>query len=112
MSQVASPLPAHWPQKNYFKISEVARLLEVKPSVIRYWEKEFSLSSFKPALSKQRVYSVRDLAVLHRIRRLLYDERYTIAGAREKLRERDQAATASDHNKLLQQIDAIIDILP
>lgn len=75
------------PDKQYFRIGEVARLAGVKTHVLRFWESEFrSLRPSKTA-TNQRVYSRRDVALVLRIRDLLYDEGYTIAGARRHLGE-------------------------
>ena len=76
------------PQKIYFRIGEVARLLGVAPHVIRFWETEFK--SLRPQKSRtgQRVYTRRDVERLATIHRLLKEERYTIEGARKHLRER------------------------
>lgn len=70
------------PDKLYFRIGEVARLCKVRTYVLRFWESEFP--QFKPNKSGtgQRLYRRRDVEMAMRIRRLLYDEGYTIAGAR------------------------------
>ncbi|OGQ47529.1 MAG: hypothetical protein A3H42_02470 [Deltaproteobacteria bacterium RIFCSPLOWO2_02_FULL_46_8] len=75
------------PNKLYFRIGEVADLLEVKPYVLRYWETEFP--DIKPSKSKsgQRLYKRRDVEMLVRIKELLYGERFTINGARKRLKE-------------------------
>jgi DNA-binding transcriptional MerR regulator len=75
------------PDRPYFKIGEAARLCAVKPYVLRYWETEFR--SIKPhkTRSQQRLYRRKDLELLLKIRHLLYDERFTIEGARARLRE-------------------------
>jgi len=75
------------PDKLYFKIGEVAKITKVQPYVLRYWESEFSLIKPKKSLSKQRIYSRRDLENIITIKRLLYKERYTLEGAKKKLRE-------------------------
>jgi len=75
------------PDKLYFKIGEVAKITKVRPYVLRYWESEFSLIKPKKTLSKQRIYSRRDLEHILHIKRLLYKERYTLEGAKKKLRE-------------------------
>jgi len=76
------------PDKLYFRIGEVAHLVGVEPYVLRYWEQEFR--SIKPTKSQrgQRVYSRRDVEHLRRIRGLLYEEGFTIAGAKKALRQR------------------------
>ena len=79
----ATPIP----DKAYFRIGEVARILGVKPYVLRYWESEFKTIKQQKSRSQQRLYRRRDVELLLRIKRLLYEERFTIAGARRKLRE-------------------------
>jgi len=69
------------------KIGEAARLLEVKPYVLRFWETEFPLLRPNHTASKHRLYTVKDIEVLSLIKRLLYEERFTIDGARRRLRE-------------------------
>lgn len=73
--------------KLYFKIGEVAEIVGVAPHVLRYWETEFSAIKPQKSRTQQRVYRRRDVATLLRIKRLLYEERFTIAGARKQLRE-------------------------
>lgn len=75
------------PDKLYFKIGEVARLVGVKPYVLRYWESEFSIVRPGKTGSKHRLYRRKDVTTLLEIRRLLYAERYTIEGAKRRLRE-------------------------
>ena len=86
------------PDKLYFKIGEVARLLAVKPYVLRYWESEFSVLRPGKTRSRHRLYRRKDVETLLEIRRLLYAERYTIEGAKRRLRDarspaEDDAAT-------------------
>ena len=76
------------PQKIYFRIGEVARLLAVAPHVIRFWETEFKSLRPQKSSTGQRVYTRRDVERLATIRRLLKEERYTIEGARKYLREK------------------------
>jgi len=73
------------PDKVYFRIGEVGRILGVEPYVIRYWESEFK--SVRPARtrSSQRLYRKKDIEELLKIKTLLYDERFTIAGAKKRL---------------------------
>jgi DNA-binding transcriptional MerR regulator len=73
--------------KIYYRIGEVSRITGVKPYVLRYWESEFRWMAPAKSRSKQRLYRKRDIEVIQLIKRLLYEERYTIAGARKKLRE-------------------------
>jgi DNA-binding transcriptional MerR regulator len=78
------------PPKLYFRIGEVASLVGVEPHVLRYWEREFR--SIRPGKSAkgQRVYSRRDVENLLRVRELLYGQGFTIAGARKRLRDKDE----------------------
>jgi DNA-binding transcriptional MerR regulator len=75
------------PNKLYFRIGEVSDLVGVKPYVLRYWESEFP--DIKPSKSKsgQRLYKRRDVELLLRIKELLYEERFTINGARKRLKD-------------------------
>ena len=79
--------PQGIPDKPYFKIGEAARLCGVNPSVLRYWETEFRSLKPQKTRSQQRLYRKRDVELLLRIRHLLYEERFTIEGARGRLRE-------------------------
>jgi DNA-binding transcriptional MerR regulator len=74
------------PDKLYFKIGEVASIVGVKPYVLRYWETEFSLVRPTKARSRHRLYRPKDVETLMQIKRLLYDERFTIEGARKRLK--------------------------
>jgi DNA-binding transcriptional MerR regulator len=82
--------PTVIPDKPYFKIGEAARLCAVKPYVLRYWETEFRSLRPQKTRSKQRLYRRKDVELLLQIRHLLYDERFTIEGARARLRELGQ----------------------
>jgi DNA-binding transcriptional MerR regulator len=75
------------PDKLYFKIGEVAKLVGVKPYVLRYWETEFSVLRPGKTRAHHRLYRRKDVEALLEIRRLLYTERYTIEGAKRRLRE-------------------------
>src|SRR5437667_7318023 len=68
-----------------YKIGEVCRLADVQPYVLRYWESEFPILAPDKTVSGPRTYSARDLKVVERIKQLLYDEGYTIAGAKKRL---------------------------
>lgn len=85
--KTAPSVPSGIPDKPYFKIGEVARLCAVKPYVLRYWETEFRSLRLQKTRSQQRLYRRADVELLLRIRHLLYTERFTIEGARARLRE-------------------------
>jgi DNA-binding transcriptional MerR regulator len=88
--------------KRYFRIGEAARIVGAEPSVLRYWENEFSQLRPQRADSRQRTYRRKDLEILLEIKHLLYSEKMTIEGARRRLREKD-AGTAGK-GRLLEQI--------
>ena len=70
-----------------WSIGEVARLLGVKPHIIRYWESELPLLSPKKGLSGRREYSANEVRLLMRFRHLLYEQKFTIEGAKNRLWE-------------------------
>lgn len=72
-------------EKLYYKIGEACKILDIQPYVLRYWETEFSILSPSKSKSGQRVYGEDDFALIRRIKELLYDEGFTIAGAKKKL---------------------------
>ena len=73
------------PDKLFFKIGEVAKITGVKPHVLRYWESEFKLLKPQKSATGQRVYQRKDVEKVFTIKKLLYDEKYTIAGAKRRL---------------------------
>src|SRR5579864_6892265 len=80
----------------YYKIGEACKALGIQPYVLRYWETEFPALSPSKSRSGQRVYSEKELEVIRRIKQLLYDEGYTIAGAKKKLEGELAAGTLGD----------------
>ncbi|WP_404298725.1 MerR family transcriptional regulator [Alicycliphilus denitrificans] len=83
MSTVLPPIPA----KRYFTIGEVAQLCGVKPHVLRYWEQEFSQLRPVKRRGNRRYYQHHEVLMIRRIRDLLYDQGFTIVGARNRLQE-------------------------
>ncbi|GGE69633.1 MAG TPA: MerR family transcriptional regulator [Paenalcaligenes hominis] len=75
------PIPA----KRYFTIGEVSELCAVKPHVLRYWEQEFTQLSPMKRRGNRRYYQHHEVLLIRRIRHLLYDEGFTISGARNRL---------------------------
>ena len=73
--------------KLYYRIGEVSRITDVKPYVLRYWESEFRWMTPQKSRSKQRLYRRRDIDMILLIKKMLYEQRFTIAGARKKLRD-------------------------
>lgn len=81
--------------KVFFKIGEVAEIVGVATHVLRYWENEFKSIRPQKSKSQQRVYRRRDVETLLKIKHLLYGEKYTIAGAKQRIEEsRDEVPTA------------------
>ena len=98
------------PDKLYFRIGEVAEIVGVEPHVLRYWETEFR--SIRPEKSRrgQRVYSRRDVDNLLRVKDLLYGHRYTIAGAKRKLRS-DGLEPIDEADPALKEVKRLRDAL-
>jgi DNA-binding transcriptional MerR regulator len=78
-------LSSRIPEKLFFKIGEVCELIKVQPHVLRYWETEFPMLAPQKNRAGQRVYRRKDVEMVLRIRDLLYEEKFTIAGAKKKL---------------------------
>src|SRR5271156_5365832 len=79
-------------EERLYRIGEVSRLAELKPFVLRYWETEFPMLEPVKSPSGHRLYRQEDVEMVLRIKRLLYDEGFTIAGARRHLREQNSAS--------------------
>ncbi len=101
------------PDKLFFKIGEVASITGVKPHVLRYWESEFG--SFTPSKSrtKQRQYQKKDIELVLRLKDLLYDQGFTIAGARKVVRQSKKCSQQicgdiSDRELILQVRDELV----
>jgi DNA-binding transcriptional MerR regulator len=73
------------PEKLFFRIGEVCDLIKVQPHVLRYWETEFPMLTPQKNRAGQRVYRRKDVEMVLRIRDLLYEEKFTIAGAKKRL---------------------------
>ena len=85
------PLP-EIPRKRYFAIGEVSELCDVKPHVLRYWEQEFPQLKPVKRRGNRRYYQQDDVQMVRRIRSLLYEQGFTIGGARQRLRESPKLA--------------------
>lgn len=92
------------PDKLYFKIGEVASIAEVKPHVLRYWETEFSLFRPQKSRSRQRQYRRRDVELVLKIKDLLYNQGFTIAGAKKQLQGTGSEESAKSDRALLLDI--------
>jgi DNA-binding transcriptional MerR regulator len=91
-SNLPLPLP-EIPRKRYFAIGEVSELCAVKPHVLRYWEQEFPQLKPVKRRGNRRYYQHDDVQMIRRIRSLLYEQGFTIGGARQRLREMPKPAT-------------------
>ena len=106
------PIPA----KRYFTIGEVADLCQVKPHVLRYWEQEFTQLNPVKRRGNRRYYQHHEVLLIRRIRELLYEQGFTIAGARNRLgnprlqEESDSAVRipANDLNTIRTELEEII----
>jgi DNA-binding transcriptional MerR regulator len=92
---LATPAVPEIPDKLYFRIGEVSGILQVEPYVLRYWESEFTQLAPKKSGSGHRLYRRKDVEMALELKRLLYEKRFTIEGARLFLEQnRKQAKTA------------------
>ena len=99
------------PGKRYFKIGEVSELCEVKPHVLRYWEQEFPQINPVRRTGNRRYYQRQDVIVVRQIRSLLYDQGYTISGARQRLAGDDAKQDQTQFRLLVRQMVAELESL-
>jgi len=105
------------PGKRYFTIGEVAELCQVKPHVLRYWEQEFPQLKPVKRRGNRRYYQRHDVELIRQIRSLLYEQGFTIGGARQRLEEGDGEigkANAADPQlvrELREELEAILQLL-
>jgi DNA-binding transcriptional MerR regulator len=92
------------PEKLFFRIGEVSQIVGVEPYVLRYWESEFRGLSPKKSSTGQRMFKRKDVELLIEIKRLLYDQKFTIAGARLALAgksdQKDVCTIENDRDRL------------
>src|SRR5215210_5584575 len=81
------------PEKLFFRIGEVCELIKVQPHVLRYWETEFPMLTPQKNRAGQRVYRRKDVEMVMRIRDLLYEEKFTIAGAKKRLMDEQRGSS-------------------
>jgi DNA-binding transcriptional MerR regulator len=96
---VLPPIPA----KRYFTIGEVSELCGVKPHVLRYWEQEFTQLKPVKRRGNRRYYQHHEVLLIRRIRELLYEQGFTISGARNKLDNRGAESSATDSPQVQEQ---------
>ena len=92
------------PGKRYFTIGEVSELCAVKPHVLRYWEQE--VPQLKPVKRRgnRRYYQLQDVLIIRQIRSLLYDEGFTIGGARQRLTGDEAKTDVSQSQQIIKQL--------
>ena len=116
-----SPRNSGEPIQEFFSIGEVCELTQLKPHVLRYWEGQFRFLHPAKNRSGNRVYSRREVDLIHLVKRLLYTEKYTIEGARQRLdadrragalRESARAALAAEYAaEIEQELERILAVL-
>ncbi|NND64362.1 MAG: MerR family transcriptional regulator [Gammaproteobacteria bacterium] len=92
------------PGKRYFTIGEVSELCDVKPHVLRYWEQEFPQLKPVKRRGNRRYYQRQDVLVIRQIRSLLYDDGFTIGGARQKLKGETAKEDQSQAQQIIRQV--------
>ncbi len=92
------------PGKRYFTIGEVSELCAVKPHVLRYWEQEFPQLKPVKRRGNRRYYQRRDVLIIRQIRSLLYEEGFTIGGARQRLTGEEAREDVSQSAQIVKQI--------
>ncbi|MBP76686.1 MAG: MerR family transcriptional regulator [Pseudomonadales bacterium] len=91
------------PGKRYFTIGEVSELCAVKPHVLRYWEQEFPQLSPVKRRGNRRYYQRQDVLMIRQIRALLYDQGFTIGGARQRLSGEEAREDLTQYKQLIRQ---------
>jgi DNA-binding transcriptional MerR regulator len=92
------------PGKRYFTIGEVSDLCAVKPHVLRYWEQEFPQLKPVKRRGNRRYYQRQDVLIIRQIRSLLYDEGFTIGGARQRLTGEDAKSDVTQSQQIIKQM--------
>jgi DNA-binding transcriptional MerR regulator len=92
------------PGKRYFTIGEVSDLCAVKPHVLRYWEQEFPQLKPVKRRGNRRYYQRQDVLIIRQIRSLLYDEGFTIGGARQRLTGEDAKSDVTQSQQIIKQV--------
>jgi len=99
------------PAKHYFTIGEVSQLCAVKPHVLRYWEQEFPQLKPVKRRGNRRYYQRHDVILIRRIRALLYEEGFTISGARQKLEGGEEREDAAQSQQVIRQLRAELEVI-
>jgi len=96
------------PNKMFYRVGEVSQLVGVESYVLRYWEKMFPQLKPEKDEAGQRVYTRADIDVVLRIKNLLYEERYTIDGARKKLKEKSKSERKNKNPEDIQKLLGVL----
>jgi DNA-binding transcriptional MerR regulator len=104
MSQIETP---QIPDRLYFRIGDVSQLVGVEPYVLRFWETEFPMLQPKKSRTGHREYKRKDVELLLEIKRLLYDEGFTIPGARKAIRDRVRSGRKKDSANGVSQLSLL-----
>ncbi|MFO7592654.1 MAG: MerR family transcriptional regulator [Pseudomonadota bacterium] len=103
------------PGKRYFTIGEVSELCGVKPHVLRYWEQEFPQLKPVKRRGNRRYYQRQDVIIIRQIRALLYEQGFTIGGARQQLEGENNKSDANQSQQIIKQLrvelEEVLDIL-
>jgi DNA-binding transcriptional MerR regulator len=90
-------MPATLPNKLYFKIGEVAGVLGIRTSVLRFWESEFSFLKPEKSSSGQRMYSRSEVDLIRQVKHLLYEEKFTIDGVKKQMSSKRKKSELREH---------------
>jgi DNA-binding transcriptional MerR regulator len=99
------------PEKLYFSIGEVAKMCAVETHVLRYWEQEFPMIAPSKRRGNRRYYKTGDVIIIRKIRSLLYEQGFTIDGARRQLSQSDKKSTVSPKLSVAPVLESLHKIL-
>ena len=98
--QITLPIP----EKKYFKIGEASKISGLEPHVLRFWESQFKTLSPRKDSGNQRLYTRKDIETILYIKKLLYQENYTIAGAKKKIDGKDSIENEKSEASLKEEL--------
>jgi DNA-binding transcriptional MerR regulator len=98
------------PVQEFFSIGEVCQLTDLKPHVLRYWESQFRFLNPAKNRSGNRVYQRKEIELIHLVKHLLYTEKYTIDGARQKIDEHRKTGALKGQARLALSVESLADL--
>jgi DNA-binding transcriptional MerR regulator len=98
------------PVQEFFSIGEVCELTDLKPHVLRYWESQFRFLNPAKNRSGNRVYQRKEIELIQLVKHLLYNEKYTIEGARQKIDEQRKAGALRGEARLALSVETLADL--